>query len=86
MKEIRVYAINVDFCNDEIYAKDLSNEDFIYIAEKQGTVYSLKGFEYNFNNEYIDTTNFYIRFIEVDGVAESINSEEWNIPTIKINE
>lgn len=32
MKEIRVYAINVDFCDDEIYAGDLSNEEFISIA------------------------------------------------------
>lgn len=86
MKEIRVYAINVDFYDDEIYLETLTNEEFISIAEEQGAVYSLKGFEYIFNNEYIDTINCYIRFIEVDGVAESINSEEWNIPTIKINE
>lgn len=55
------------------------------LAEEQGTVYSLKGFESDYNNDCVDTINTYIRFIEVE-CAESINFEEWNIPFVKPND
>lgn len=84
MKEIRVYIVNADMYEGEEYICDLSNEAFMAIAEEQGTVYSLKGFEWSYNNEDVDTINTYMRIIEVE-CEESINFEEWEIPFIKLN-
>ena len=85
MKEIRVYVVNCDKyegCED---LQAISNLRFIEIAEEQGTVYSLKGFETDVNEDWLGLDNAYIRFIEVE-CAESINFEEWNIPMVKLNE
>jgi hypothetical protein len=85
MKEIRVYVVNCDNyegCED---LQAISNLRFIEIAEEQGTVYSLKGFENNVNADWLGLDNAYIRFIEVE-CAESINFEEWAIPVVKLNE
>lgn len=51
IKETRVYAIDPD---DERVADigsitDLTDEEFIFEAEEQGLVWSLKGFEIQFN-------------------------------------
>lgn len=64
MREIRVYSININEIDDNI--DKYSNDKFIDIAEKLGTVYSLQGFENAFNYEYINTGTDYIRFIEVE--------------------
>lgn len=85
MKEIRVYVVNCDNyegCED---LQAISNLRFIEIAEEQGLVYSLKGFEYDVNADWLCLDNAYIRFIEVE-CAESINFEEWAIPVVKMNE
>ena len=85
MKEIRVYGVNCDNyegCED---LESISNLRFIEIAEEQGSVYSLKGFENDVNTGWLWLNNAYIRFIEVE-CAESINFEEWNIPSVKLNE
>lgn len=85
MKEIRVYVVNCDNykgCED---LQAVSNLRFIEIAEEQGCVYSLKGFENDVNEDWLGLDNAYIRFIEVE-CAEGINFEEWKIPTIKLND
>lgn len=85
MKEIRVYVVscdNYEGCED---LQTISNLRFIEIAEEQGNVYSLNVFETSYNNDWLDTINTYIRFIEVE-CAESINFEEWSIPSIKLDE
>lgn len=85
MNEIRVYVVNCDNyegCED---LREVSNLRFIEIAEEQGTVYSLKGFENDVNEGWLGLDNAYIRFIEVE-CAESINFEEWAIPMVKLNE
>jgi hypothetical protein len=58
-KEIKVYMIEVD----EKGSDDYTDEEFMKLAEEQGTVYSLKGFQDEFN--YDDTIDFghYIRII-----------------------
>lgn len=81
MKEIRVYAI----CSESPEVCNLSNAEFMQRAEDAGNVYSLKGFEADFNGNYFYRDNTYIRFIEVE-CAESINFEEWAIPVVKLNE
>ena len=85
MKEIRVYVVSCDLYDGEEYIPEMTNEQFMNLADEQGTVYSLNVFESDYNNECVDTINTYIRFIEVE-CAESINFEEWNIPVVKLNE
>lgn len=47
-KEIKIYMIDCDCGKD-----DWNDAQFMTIAEEQGTVYSLAGFEKAFNNEEI---------------------------------
>lgn len=57
MENIRVYGINVDIFyteNEERLFSDLSKEEFIEEAEKQGLVWSLEGFEKVFNEDEIN--------------------------------
>ena len=85
MKEIRVYVVNCGLYDGEEFISEMTNEQFMAIAEEQGGVYSLKGFERDYNDEYIGSAFTFIRFIEVE-CAESINFEEWTIPVVKLNE
>ena len=57
MENIKVYGINVDIFyteNEERLFSDLSKEEFIEEAEKQGLVWSLEGFEKVFNEDEIN--------------------------------
>jgi cellobiose phosphorylase len=67
-KETRVYVINTndDRVVDIEWINELSDDEFIYEAEKQGRVYSLKGFEKAFSNEEINTSTDEIRFINMN--------------------
>ena len=56
-KEIRVYGILY------IDASSLTDEEFISEAERQGLVWSLKGFEQTFNQRYISSDEMFIRII-----------------------
>jgi hypothetical protein len=68
MKEVKVYAINVDELEedvkdaiDSIGWSSVSDYQFFDMAEEQGNVWSLSGFEEAFNNVEIATDMFYIR-------------------------
>ena len=64
MKEMRVYVIDTYLIEEEI---DITTDnDFMEVAERLGTVFTLKGFEHAFNNEELNTNVDYIRFIEVE--------------------
>ena len=64
-KEIRVYvASQEEYSIDEL--DNMSNDEFMDIAELEGLVYSLNGFVQAFNKEEIYTGVDYIRFIEVE--------------------
>lgn len=52
----RVYAIDLYELDTEIPVWDLNDEEFIDIAEQQGKVWTLQGFENAFNNEQISDT------------------------------
>lgn len=57
MENIKVYGINIDtfYTEDEKRLfSDLSKEEFIEEAEKQGLVWSLEGFEKSFNEDEIN--------------------------------
>ncbi len=66
MKEIRVYCIDCEACEDERDFRTISNDDFIELAEQDGNIYTLDGFQHAFNQEEINSCVDYIRFIEVD--------------------
>jgi predicted RNA-binding protein with EMAP domain len=62
--EIRVYAI--DTLNvKKLDWDDLTDEQFMDLAEKEGSVYTLESFTQDFNNSYIDSNVDKIRFISV---------------------
>ena len=52
----RVYAIDLYELDTEIPVWDLNDEEFIDMAEQQGKVWTLQGFENAFNNEQISDT------------------------------
>jgi hypothetical protein len=58
--EIRVYGIDSNLHDGKIF--DLTNNDFVHIAEEQGYVWTLAGFESAFNSEEI-AYDMFIRFI-----------------------
>ena len=58
--ETRVYMILVDDTGSD----DYTDEEFIKLAEEQGTVFTLKGFQDFYNYEDFDSQNYYIRFIQ----------------------
>ena len=64
MKELRVYVVDVDILEEQTCS--ITDDVFIELAEKQGTVYSLKGFELAFNYQELNTSTDIIRFIEVE--------------------
>ena len=68
MKELRVYLVNVDYLEDEVECNpDMPQDDFMELAEQQGTVYTLAGFQNEFNTgAEINNAVQYIRFIEVE--------------------
>lgn len=65
MKEIRVYVVDVHSDTDELIPL-LSDEEFMNVAEHNGTVYTLQGFQYAFNNNEINSSAEFIRIIEVE--------------------
>ncbi len=65
MKEIRVFVISEE--QAVVCAELLTDEQFMEMAEDEGGVYTLRGFEWAFNNEAEIYSNLqYIRFIEVE--------------------
>lgn len=70
MKEFRVFVVNCDLYEGEEVLMELSDEAFMDIAEAQGSVYSLKGFEWDFNDEKICCASCFIRILEVEAYVE----------------
>lgn len=64
---IRVYGIDSNKFEGKIF--ELTNNDFVHIAEEQGNVWTLEGFESAFNSEEIPH-DLFIRFI--DPVTEQL--------------
>ena len=61
--ETRVYVIEIN--NSDISELTLTNDEFMTLAEEDGRVYSLKGFQEAFNLEEVNTAIDVIRFINV---------------------
>ena len=62
--ETRVYVIDT-FNVRGINWNDLTDEEFINLAEEDGNVYTLQGFQEAFNSQDINTEIDVIRFINV---------------------
>lgn len=65
--ETRVYVIEAHQSlrfNEKIYTH-LTDEEFISIAEENGTVYSTQGFQNAYNNDDINPSFQVIRFINI---------------------
>lgn len=52
--EVRVYLIDLHQAIGNFIPTTLSQEEFITIAEEQGTVYSLDGFSKAYNTNQLD--------------------------------
>ena len=64
-KEWLIYILNID--NPILETKshvEINDEDFIRLAEEDGSVYSLQGFQEAFNLEFINNQDF-IRILYV---------------------
>lgn len=61
--EMRAYLIRVE---DDNGSDDYDDEEFMTLAEEQGTVMTLKEFQdwYNYEHE-VDREDYYLRFISV---------------------
>ena len=58
-KETRIYIIEVD----NKFSEDYTNEEFMTLAEEQGTVYSLTGFQDAFNEDTAPSETSFMRII-----------------------
>jgi len=72
MNDLRVYVADIDqydlgneLANDHSLL-DLTDEQFVNESERQGLVYTLKGFEEALNSEDLIPTNHYIRILNVN--------------------
>ena len=63
MEEKRVYMIDTSYDDLDIPRFDSNRSDNIFIAEKQGNVYSLGGFTKAFNRGEINSNTDIIRII-----------------------
>lgn len=59
--ETRVYVVDID--DNNYNGDETSDEDFMDMAEADGRVYSLDGFQYAFNFGEVNTNIDVIRFI-----------------------
>jgi len=62
--EIRVYLIDTHNIKEQHW-NELTDEEFMVIAEGEGNVHSLNGFQEAFNNSDINTEIDVVRFISV---------------------
>jgi len=66
--EIRVYVVNITELSKDLHcddARELTDEEFVTESERQGTVYSLQGFQIAVNYEELYLDESYVRFISV---------------------
>jgi len=63
MNTLRIYGINL---NETDEAVPFTKEEFMQLAEEQGYVWTIEGFEDEFNSGFMDTENLVIKFIELE--------------------
>ena len=60
--ETRVYGIKISEVG-EININELTTGEFMDLAEEQGLVWGLKGFERDFNQDFINQSDLFIKFV-----------------------
>jgi len=65
-KELRFYLVDIDRVSRHIIVQDLTDEEFMEEAEKQGNVYTLDGFVKGFNEVVIHQSTDILRVIEIE--------------------
>lgn len=65
VQEIRVYGINPDRSPDHLNILGLNDAEFQDEAERQGLVWSLPGFQEQFNQDDLTSASLFIRFITI---------------------
>lgn len=63
--ETRVYVLDTQDLSINKFFGELTEEEWIAECERQGRVYSLRGFERAFNEEEISTATDVVKFINV---------------------
>ena len=76
MNNFRVYAIDIDQYDDGsptsfgLSPLELTDGQFETEAERQGLVWTLKGFEEAINSEEFIPTNAYIRILNINSITQ----------------
>ena len=68
--ETRVYVVDVHKIVNKFHIT-LGDEEFQDVAESQGTVYTLKGFQESYNIGRFDEPHYVIRFINIPFSGET---------------
>jgi hypothetical protein len=63
--ETKVFVLDSNLYQSDLSYSDMSDEDFISVAELEGRVHTLKGFQEAFNIADVNSTRDIIRFINV---------------------
>lgn len=63
MENLRVYVIILENYKGNWFIQQLSTDEFIAEAERQGNVYSILGFQEAFNNDEINMDDSFIRIL-----------------------
>ena len=63
MKEIKVYLVDLTKIEYNTSPRYWDDEQFITVAEEQGSVYSLEGFQNAYNNDENNQNNTLLRII-----------------------
>ena len=63
MSTLRIYGINLNETDETV---PFTKEEFMQLAEEQGYVWTIEGFEDEFNSGFMDTENLVIKFIELE--------------------
>lgn len=58
--ETKIYMVKVD---ENKGSDDYTDKEFVKLAEEQGTIFGLKGFQDWYNYEPQDYENYYIRIL-----------------------
>jgi hypothetical protein len=64
MSTLRIYGVNLNETDEPYFEK----EEFMQLAEEQGYVWTIEGFEDEFNSGFMDTENLVIKFIELEKI------------------
>lgn len=79
--ETRVFLVSVNAeILDTVHHEALTDKGFMDLSEKEGTVYTLEGFQNALNSQEINMENYWVRIIEVNKPTSVWDFVEQNLP------